>query len=478
MNWSVAMSEEVEAQLRDHLLRGDRQEDLCFALWRPSQGATRTTALVFKVLLPGPGDRLVHGNASFKPQFVERALDEALAAGAGVALLHAHPRGRGWQGLSRPDRVAERRLAPPVKAMTDLPLLGLTLAGDGGWSARAWDRRGPRSYTSEQCVSVRVVGYRLQVHFNDTLVPPPPHRESQARTRSAWGPKAQSHLTRLRVGVVGLGSVGSIVAEGLARTGVQNIVLLDHQLFEEVNLDRTLNGHTSDVGHPKVDLAARALPESATTAGFTVAPHQLSICEPEGFSAALDCDVLFCCVDRPWARKVLNQLAFAHLIPVIDGGIHVRRTSSGLLNSADWKAHVVAPGYRCLLCLGQYEPADVATEMRGDLDDPHYIASLPHEHPLRANENVFGFGLATASLELLHFLLLVVGPHGVGSVGSQNYHLLTGHIDLTTEGCKPDCIFADRIAAGSTVHPGTGAHPAAEKERQAWADSPLRGHSR
>ena len=37
----------------------------------------------------------------------------------------------------------------------------------------------------------------------------------------------------------------------LARTGVQNIQLLDYQLFEELNLDRTLNVHVEDIGRPR-----------------------------------------------------------------------------------------------------------------------------------------------------------------------------------------------------------------------------------
>jgi hypothetical protein len=95
---SIAMTGELSSIAQQHLLRKDGQEDLCFALWHPSRGKERNTALVRQLIFPEMGDRNVHGNVSFEPAYFERALAEAAAAGAGLALMHSHPRGLGWQG--------------------------------------------------------------------------------------------------------------------------------------------------------------------------------------------------------------------------------------------------------------------------------------------------------------------------------------------------------------------------------------------
>src|SRR6266705_965843 len=97
--YSTALTEATHEALTRHLLRPDGQEDLCFAVWFPSEGKTRTTALVAMPILPVEGDRLVHGNASFLPPFFERAMSTAMQAGGGVAFFHSHV-GPGWQGMS------------------------------------------------------------------------------------------------------------------------------------------------------------------------------------------------------------------------------------------------------------------------------------------------------------------------------------------------------------------------------------------
>jgi molybdopterin/thiamine biosynthesis adenylyltransferase len=473
MIYSAALTSATSETLATHLARADRQEDLCFALWRPSQGRERLSALVDTPILPRAGERNVHGNVSFEPQYFERALGLALEHEAGLAFLHAHPGGRGWQEMSADDLAAERGRAPKAQAATGLPLLGLTLAtGDGGWSARLWEKTAPRTYARRDCECVRIVGGQLVVTYDDRQRPRPRFRVELERTVSAWGEAAQAHLARLRVGVVGAGSVGALVAEALARMGVERILLIDFDTIKDVNRDRLLHSSARDVrlGRAKVDSLARGLGRGATAATPRIEPCELSVAEPAGFSAALDCDVLFSCVDRPWPRYVLNVIAYAHLIPIVDGGVAVERTRRATLRGADWKAHVAAPGRRCLECLGQYDPGLVQTERDGFFDDPDYIERLPDDHPIKRNENVFAFALSCAGLEIGQFLSMVIAPNGVADYGAQNYHFVTGTVHNEEAGCEPNCPFPALAGRGDRagIDP-TGYHRAAVEARAARA---------
>ena len=416
---SVTMTTAVDESARKQLLRSDRQEDICFGLWRISKGQTRTTALIEHLILPRGGERNVHGNASFEPIFLERAMAAAAASGAGLALLHSHPLGAGWQALSRDDVIAEQSNAGAVFGATGYPLVGLTLAGNGAWSARFWERTAPRTYPVAWCASVRVVGDSLLATFMDKLAPVPRSTEEQIRTVSAWGEESQANVARLRAGVIGAGSVGGMIAESLARTGFEDVVLIDFDIIKKHNLDRLNYATQRDVGHLKVEVLAQYLRGRATAANFTVCPVDAAVYEEKGYRAALDCDFLFSCVDRPWGRYVLNLIAYSHLIPVIDGGIRARTNRLGKLAAADWRAHTATIGRPCLQCLGQYDPGHVQMEREGLLDDPKYIEGLPKDHPLKSRENVFAFSMSCASLQTLQMLALVLAPLSLPNPGSQ-----------------------------------------------------------
>lgn len=452
VRYSAALTSEAADHLRSHLLQyiaqGRWQEDLCFALWRPSTGLTRTTALLTEIITPQNSERKLHGGASFLPAFVERVIGEALEQEAGIAFLHSHF-SPGWQDMSSVDVAAERLLAPRILATTGLPLVGLTMGTDGALSARFWPRVGRGVFEREWCGTVRFVGDAFDVTFMDKLAPRPVFKEALKRTYSAWGDDKQALLARLHCGAVGAGSIGAIIAESLIRMGVENVSLIDFDKVKEHNLDRLLHATTDDIGRLKVEVAADVLRLHATADNPNVCAHPYSVTREDGLRAALDCDVLFSCVDRPWPRQVLNMLAYAHLIPVIDGGVRISVTPSKRLRSADWRAHTALPGRPCLECLGQFDPAHVSMDRQGMFDDPSYIKGLPADYFIHRNENVFPFAMNAAGLMMLQFLSLVVQPSGISDTGAHMYHFVTSTLDKNKlDSCKPYCLFKDHIGAG------------------------------
>ena len=453
--FEVAMTAEANDQARSHLLQhyelGEDQEDLCFALWRPSTGRSRRTGLIYRIILPRAEERSLHGNTSFEPAYLSRAIALARQEKAGLACMHSHP-GCGWQGMSGPDVEAERDVVAYPAGATGLPLIGLTIGADGYWSARFWEKGGD-GMARQPCDKVRVIGPTAsQFYFDDRLVPPAPRREFLRRTIDSWGEAAQLDIARLRIGIVGLGSVGCIVAESMARIGVADLTLIDPDHVEAHNLDRLLYASEKDIGKRKVDLAKRAVSSHATAKNVRVTALPLSIRDRIAYKAAIDCDILFSCVDRrPIGRDVLNYIAYAHMIPVIDGGVSIE-TLNDHLHSAHWRAHLVGPQLQCMRCLGQYNSSDVSMELDGSLDNPSYIENLPPEEQPN-NRNVFPFGLSVAAMEVNLMLRHLLAQAWWPVVQQQDYQYVKGEICITEGKCYGSCEFPRRVAMGDYETP-------------------------
>jgi hypothetical protein len=447
---SVAMTETIDARLREHLDKGSRQEDLTFAYWQPSRGATRFTAVINRLALPRPeGDRILQGNVAFTAQYLDRVLEEC-PPGHGIALLHSHLTD-GWQGMSPDDVIAEHdRLAGLVSSTTGLPVLGMTWGRDGTWSARFWLQEARHRYERRWASTVRLLGRRLRISFHPKLRPAPSEpRESQVATLSVWGKATQADLARVRVGIVGLGSVGSIIAEALSRTGFEDVVLIDHDAIELRNLDRTLGAFPEDAAakSPKVDVAKRQMARSHTGDTLSATAVQRSVVTPDGLGKALDCDLLLSCVDRPWPRHVLNVVAYGHLVPVVDGGILARVNDAGKLLHVDWRIHTVGPGRPCLYCLDALRRSDVALDRDGRLDDPDYVQGLSAaERERYARRNVFAFSLSVAAHQVLQAVGLVAGSERIGGTGPQVYSSYPGVMEvLPIRSCEDDCDVAELV---------------------------------
>lgn len=466
--FSVALTSRTHKELEAHLRREDGQEDLTFLIWRPCTGTRRATAVINEVIWPNEHERHRHGNVSFESSYFLRAAAHAADVGGGLALIHSHPGAKTWQGLSSDDHAAETGHAGQAKSLTGLPLVGLTLGtGNGTYSARRWHRVAAREYAPQWAENVRVAGAQLRISLPGTRTAANPLY--QRRTIDSWGEHNQNILGSLRVAVVGAGSVGSQIIESLARTGFGDILIMDFDAVEPHNLDRIMNATTADaeVGILKAEAAARAALAHGTHPNMKVTYTDLSAVEPDGIALLKDCDLIFSCVDRPAGRQSLNMLAYAHLIPVVDGGVMVT-PGRNTIKGASWRAHAVAPGRRCMECLEQFDSALVQADRDGLLADATYLAGLPADHVLNRNQNVFAFSAAAAAEQVLTALRMVLAPSGVADIGAQTFHFTTGTTDINIDECEDHCITHDLIALGDSSGRPTGhRHVPAEKARAA-----------
>ncbi|KEQ22944.1 tRNA threonylcarbamoyladenosine dehydratase [Paenibacillus tyrfis] len=75
-----------------------------------------------------------------------------------------------------------------------------------------------------------------------------------SRTELAIGPEGLEIMKNSTVAVLGIGGVGSIAAEALARTGVGRIIMIDKDVVDITNVNRQIHALTTTVGQPKAEL--------------------------------------------------------------------------------------------------------------------------------------------------------------------------------------------------------------------------------
>lgn len=451
-----------------------------------SPGRQRLTYLVREVVPPAEADVDLSGGVEFSRDYRHRVKDCADAHDGGVLYLHTHPWGMGRP--SRQDVEAARRLLHNDAQHLDHsnpPLASGIVTPQGNWMVLGCEypdgtsvSEGELRYTT----AIRIVGEQLEKLETFTGSEEVTgaagavgslDAETQDRQIRLWTEQSQEVYASLRVGIVGLGGGGSILAEHLARAGVDGLVLADYDVVKDVNLNRQQGASAVDasVWRPKVDVAAKSACRAATNSEFDIERVYGSVVEDNPDFAAyrelLDCDVILHAADGHWTTQVLDEIAHTHLIPVVSGGTRPETTEQGVLRDTSKSPITVsAPGHPCLRCTLQYLP-DKAEEERhgGKPAGPDYNLN-DGEREERDDEtgvgqptgegggdepapSVISLNAIVAGLMELRLQDLTLGVTG-NIVGERRFLPGMWEFERGRDGCREDCDRKEMKAAGQT----------------------------
>lgn len=129
-------------------------------------------------------------------------------------------------------------------------------------------------------------------------------------------------LTDRTVAVAGLGSVGSYLAEILARAGVGRLTVIDPEEVEAANLSRTTY-EIGDIGQPKVDALARRLLNVNPTIiveRYRATAEAMSVSELSALVSTAD--LVIAATDSMPAQRLINHQAFAAGVPAVFIGLY------------------------------------------------------------------------------------------------------------------------------------------------------------
>ncbi|MDO8615901.1 MAG: ThiF family adenylyltransferase [Dehalococcoidia bacterium] len=224
------------------------------------------------------------------------------------------------------------------------------------------------------------------------------------RQELLFGTKGQELIEGCRVAIVGLGGLGSHVAQQLTYLGTQKFVLVDGDFAELSNLNRLVGACEDDLGRAKVEIARDAILKVSRAA--IVREVRESVVSAGGFSEILGSQFVFGCVDDDAIRFVLNELCQAYETPYMD-----------LATDIDAKEHsfggriVFTDGRACLVCLDALEPNTIrkALETREQAEEEDNIYGVRVGALPQAGPAVVSLNGVIASLGVTEFLSEMTG---------------------------------------------------------------------
>jgi ThiF family len=365
--WQLILPQGIFSELRSHLFPGDGGEHGAVATAGITTAGPSVRLLARELYLAKEGVDYVPGKRGYrmlKADFIAARIEQCRQQGFAYLAIHNHG-GRDSVGFSADDFRSHERGYPALLDITQGQPVGAVVFAENAVAGDIWL---PGEERIELAGASIVGASRRQL----TPVPLPARRgvnpmyDRQARL---FGDAGRAILAGAKVGIIGLGGAGSLVAEYLGRLGVGKFVLVDPERAELTNLPRLAGAYRRDAlswfagDHMPVWIRRSALRFAKAKVAmarrniFRANPHAEveaifgNFLEAEVAAKFIDCDYLFLSADTMRARLLFNAIVHQYLIPGVQVGAKVSvDPASGNVLDAFSVVRPVTSESGCLLC--------------------------------------------------------------------------------------------------------------------------------
>ena len=429
----LRISREDYNNVIQHLFPGDMDEHGAVLLAGTSQSNGQLILHVREIHLAREGVDYVKSEIGYRAlaphfihQLITRARDERLV----YLAVHNHECDQ-TVGFSVIDMESHERGYPALLQITRGMPVGALVFGRRSIQADIWMPEGARLGIENTTVIGNTVENFTPI-LKQRVVDSGGAYDRQIRM---FGKAGQADLAMCRVGVIGLGGVGSLVVEYLARLGVGNFCLVDDDIVEESNLSRIVGASETDVSNKitKVEVAHRIIIQANSKARIQLIAEDAA--KKSVAKELTACDYLFLAADSMRARLVFNAIVHQYLIPGVQLGSKIRSDASGKLLDVMSANRPVRPGYGCLWCNQLIDTTKLAKEAKTDEERKTQAYGVEE-----ANPSVISLNSIAAAHAVNDFLLdyLSLRPDS-GTLYYEHFHHLKSKRDLVQPRRAIDC---------------------------------------
>ena len=359
-------------ELRLRLLHDNSNEAFALILGKRTTAGGHSVVRVKEVIYPGPADYEGQSIASLRLRrgFVYDQLVRMQQSGDvdTVVDVHTHPFcSDGVAFSSVDDRDEENFHRWLTETLEDVHYASIVLS-QSDYAARTWETGTFRSVHSTAQIKTQTVAETRPCSDDDLC-----ESESReiadiqagflARSALALGlDTLRQVMTGQTIAIIGVGGLGSVIAENLIHTGFQSIHLIDPDRVEITNLNRIVGAYFSDVEENrfKVDVVKQHLQRINPNA--RVEGNTIGIEDGAALPVLLQCDWMIVATDNHASRYHAQRIALDLALPLISAGVNITVEDQQV---ADMSGEVIiarSGDHLCLNCLGRINPTYVAAE--------------------------------------------------------------------------------------------------------------------
>ena len=118
-------------------------------------------------------------------------------------------------------------------------------------------------------------------------------------------------LSKIKIGIVGIGGIGCPLSQYLVSSGVKELLLVDGDIIEKSNLNRQILFNLNDIGRKKVEVAKHKLKLINTECKIDIIDVNVSY---SNLNSLNDCNIIVDATDDWFTSKLLNEYCIKHSI--------------------------------------------------------------------------------------------------------------------------------------------------------------------
>jgi len=375
MRYTLTIRDEDYNEIKEHLIREDKNERVVFALCGRSFVENAEDRMLIKRIIKLDESQLILSTptqVSWDNNEFIKVLKLAELKDYGIVIFHNHS--NGLNKFSDADDLGEHNLFKLAYNRNggNRPHGSVIMLPDGSLIGRVWKR----DLSNDEFDIIRVIGNSFKIWYPDRLnnyqSPEIFHRQ-----KLAFGPALVQDFSKLKITVVGAGATGSATAMLLNRLGIGEIFIIDKDKIEESNLNRLEYATINDVGKSKVEVLKKYIDNTGLNTKVTAINDWVSA--PDAIKSLKVSDVVFGCTDDNAGRIILNRFAYFYLTPVIDMGLVISmKKDSYEIQDLQGRVSFIFPGSDCMLTKGIIN-SDIAYAENLKREDPDNYEKLKEE---------------------------------------------------------------------------------------------------